>query len=114
MNANDFLEQILEKKVLENPSVLSSSGLVSKSFSLILDNSQWNLIFDQNSNLTLNKQTPFNNATARIEMSEETFEKMLKGKLNIPFAYITRKIKIQGDLDAAIKFGVELKKLIDN
>ena len=42
-------------------------------------------------------------ADATISASEETFERIIRGDLNPTSAYMTGKIKIKGDMGAALK-----------
>ena len=42
-------------------------------------------------------------ADATIAASEESFEKMIAGELNPTTAYMTGKLKIKGDMGAALK-----------
>ena len=42
-------------------------------------------------------------ADAVISASEETFEKLVSGELNPTSAYMTGKIKVKGDMGAAMK-----------
>jgi putative sterol carrier protein len=44
-----------------------------------------------------------NNADATISASEENFEKMISGDLNPTTAYMTGKLKVKGDMSAAMK-----------
>jgi putative sterol carrier protein len=44
-----------------------------------------------------------NNADATISASEENFEKMVSGDLNPTTAYMTGKLKVKGDMSAAMK-----------
>ena len=44
-----------------------------------------------------------NNADATITMSEENFEQMISGDLNPTTAYMTGKLKVKGDMSAAMK-----------
>jgi putative sterol carrier protein len=42
-------------------------------------------------------------ADATISMSEENFEQMISGDLNPTTAYMTGKLKVKGDMSAAMK-----------
>ena len=42
-------------------------------------------------------------ADVRISTSEETFEKMISGEQNPTSAYMTGKLKVKGDMGAAMK-----------
>jgi putative sterol carrier protein len=44
-----------------------------------------------------------NEADATIAVSEENFEKMIGGDLNPTTAYMTGKLKVKGDMSAAMK-----------
>jgi putative sterol carrier protein len=44
-----------------------------------------------------------NEADATIAVSEENFEKMIGGELNPTTAYMTGKLKVKGDMSAAMK-----------
>lgn len=46
-----------------------------------------------------------------IRCSSETFSELKTGKLNIAWALMTRKIKVEGSLDLAKDFGLALKKI---
>jgi putative sterol carrier protein len=43
------------------------------------------------------------NADARISVSEENFQKLIGGELNPTTAYMTGKLKVKGDMSAAMK-----------
>jgi putative sterol carrier protein len=113
MKAKDFLENVLKPKLDSDPAVLSGSGLQSKSLALALDAGRWLLDFDAKGHVCLKVQDA-QEANSTIEMSDETFEKMVQGSLNVPFAYMMRKIKVGGDMDVAVKFGLALQKLFKN
>jgi putative sterol carrier protein len=44
-----------------------------------------------------------NNADATISVSEDNFEQMIRGDLNPTTAYMTGKLKVKGDMSAAMK-----------
>jgi putative sterol carrier protein len=55
----------------------------------------------QDGNLTVSEGAA--DADATISASEENFEKMVAGELNPTMAYMSGKLKIKGDMGAAMK-----------
>ncbi len=63
---------------------------------------QWHAsIADGNLDL---EEGPAANPTATISMDADDFEKMSKGELNAMMAFMSGKIKVQGDLNTVMQF----------
>lgn len=103
---------LLESKLKANPFMLSGKGLGGAAVGLAVEGSAgWSLVVDQ-SGRAMVKLGIEPRAGCVISLSEETFGKMVTGKLNVKWAVFTRKIKIKGDKDLAEKVGTVLKGLI--
>ncbi|WP_456279093.1 SCP2 sterol-binding domain-containing protein [Bacillus sp. AK128] len=98
----------IEKEVNQNPNPISGvntiyqfnlSGDVEGSFQLQLQ--------DGKANVTQELATP---ADCTLIMSYDSFQKFLAGKLNGTMAFMTGKLKINGDLTKAIKLEAILKE----
>ncbi len=112
MNPQEFFDQKFQAKVTENPSILSSAGLRNQSLAVELDGASggnWHFQFDAKGDLTMSKaQHP---ADCTIAMKDETFMGLLNGKVNVPMAVFTRKIKLKGEASLAAKLGLALQKI---
>ena len=70
---------------------------------------QWSFDFAQDGALAL--QPASNSADCTIWMKDSTFEKMIDGSLNVPVAFVMRKIKVKGEVSLAADVGMALQKL---
>lgn len=114
MTGKDIFDNILPKKLSDNAQLFSSLGITSKSLRLQLDGpngGDWTVGFDAAGTAKVTKNDAAN-STAHIQMSDESFTKLIEGQLNVPMALITRKIKVSGDKSLAIKIGESLRSLL--
>ncbi|HVJ64713.1 MAG TPA: SCP2 sterol-binding domain-containing protein [Bdellovibrionota bacterium] len=110
MNAKDIFDTLLPKKLEANPSLFASLGLKNEGVRLELDGAQggdWTISFDASGTCRVQKNA--GGGSCHIQMSDENFEKLLSGKLNVPMALMTRKIKVNGDKGLALKVGEGLR-----
>ncbi len=112
MKAKQFMEEVLSVKISANSGAFLETGLKNTSLNVCIDSGAWTLSFDAGGNVAFSSASTAASLGTKIEMSDATFEKMIAGDLNIPFAYMMRKIKVSGDLDVAVKFGLCLKKML--
>lgn len=113
MKAKEFFEQKFAQKVQEDPALLSESGLKDKKVVVEIDGStggSWGIRFDAAGNVYFEGNAPSDSADCVIQMKEDTFEGMLAGKVNVPFAFMMRKIKVKGESSVAAKVGLALQK----
>jgi len=113
MNTKEFFEVKFASKISENPGILSESGLREKTVAIEIDGNTggaWTFQFDGSGNISMEAGAE-DSAACTISMKDETFEAMLKGKVNVPFAVLTRKIKIRGESAIAAKIGMLLQKI---
>lgn len=112
MKAKQFMDEFLNAKISANSGAFLETGLKNTALIVSLDSGHWTLAFDGIGNVVFSNTALSSSSGTKIEMSDATFEKMIAGELNIPFAYMMRKIKVFGDLDVAVKFGLCLKKMV--
>ena len=111
MNAKDIFDTLLPKKLEANPSLFAALGVKNEGVRLELDGAQggdWTIAFDATGACRVQKNAS-GGAACHIQMSDENFEKLLAGKLNVPMALMTRKIKVNGDKGLALKVGEGLR-----
>jgi putative sterol carrier protein len=109
----NFFEQTLSQKFKNDPGCLKDLGLRNQSISVDVEGSnggQWTLGFDADANVSLRPGVVSSDCT--IVTNEKTFSGMMDGSVNVPMAFIMRKIKIKGDPKLAAKLGLALKKLV--
>lgn len=112
MIAKSFIEVKLKSKISENPMCMSHSNVKGKSVVLDVEGSgggQWSFDFDSNGAIVIGINV--NDSDCTIWMKDETFEKMIDGSLNVPFAFMMRKIKVKGEVGLAASVGLALQKL---
>jgi putative sterol carrier protein len=93
--AKDFFDSL--------PSRADASKLAGVNNSYLFDiegEGQW-LVSVADGSVNVNEGT--GDADATIEASSETFEKIVSGEQNPTTAYMTGKLKIKGDMGAAMK-----------
>lgn len=115
MNPQEFFDVKFSNKVHANPSLLAAAGLRNQTLSLELEGAQggaWSFAFDGEGKLQISKGT--SHAACTISMKDETFMGLLAGKVNVPMAVFTRKIKIKGESSLAAKLGMALQKVFAN
>ena len=96
-----FLEEKMNKKLKENPSSVAYFFCV---FQFEIGDGIWNLDLTSSAEKMI-KRGAHPEPDCTIQMADENFEKLLKGKLNVPLALITGKVKIKGEKSLALKLG---------
>lgn len=95
----------------ENPLALQESGLRSTCIGVELSGlGAWSFLFDEQGGVVL--QQGLSQAQTEVQTSTETFSGILDGKVNVPWAYMTRKIKVKGETKSVVALGLALKKLL--
>ena len=113
MQARDFFEKKFAPKIASNPACLQDAGVTSKAIALDIEGAgggQWTFHFDDKGLLTMKAGTAAD-AACVISMKDDTFTGMAQGKVNVPMAFLTRKIKVKGESTLAAKLGTSLQKL---
>ncbi len=112
--ARDFFDIDFQKRATEDPACMQKAGVRGKTVVLNLDGTsggQWTFTFDADGKLEFKKGTA-PSADCEISMKDETFDGLLQGKVNVPFAFMMRKIKVKGDVAIAANVGLALQKLV--
>jgi len=112
MSPNDFFETKLSKKILEAPHCLEHSGIRSQRIGVEISGAgggNWIFVFNDQGHVGMEKVTEIQ-ADCTISTSDTTFEGVLKGSVNVPFAFMMRKIKVKGESGLAVKLGLALQK----
>ena len=115
MNTSDFFNKKLFEKLQKEPLLLTSSGICNKKISLDIDGpsgGKWTFEFGAAGEVQMIKDRRDEQAHCLIEMKDKTFEGMMDGSLNIPLAFMMRKIKVKGDSALAAKVGMALKSSV--
>ena len=110
--AKEFFEQKFAKKIQEDPAFMASAGVRGQSIGVSLDGfngGEWTFEFDSNGSVVM-KTGGAAQATCMIQTSDKIFEGMITGSVNVPMAFITRKIKVKGESQLAVKLGLALQK----
>ena len=110
----NFFDNKLTNKIKEDPACLKSAGVTSKTIAIEVTGSEggaWVFHFDGEGHLTMEAGAPSADAACLITTSDKTFSGMLKGKVNVPMAFVMRKIKVKGDSGLAAKMGIALQKV---
>lgn len=110
MNAKDIFDNIIPIKLLANPALFSALNVKNEGIRLQLEGANggdWTISFDEAGVCTINKNA--GGGSCHIQMSDENFEKLISGNLNVPMALMTRKIKVSGDKGLALKVGEGLR-----
>jgi len=113
MKARDFITEKLERKIQADRGLLSDTGLNGKNISIELSGPSggtWNFSFDGTGQLDLKSGSPSLAADCAIQMKDETFMGIVEGTVNVPVAFLFRKIKVKGDQGLAAKLGLALQK----
>ncbi len=114
MNTKDFFEQKLSKKIQENPGLLQKAGIKDKKIALNIEGDaggKWTFVFDSTGSMIM--QNGLGDASdCTIEMKDQTFEGMMNGTVNVPMAFMMRKIKVKGDAGLAAQVGMALKSSV--
>jgi len=113
MTARDFFEKKFAPKISSTPNCLQDAGVKSKSIALDIEGAgggAWTFCFDDQGLLSMQSGAA-SDAAAVISMKDDVFTGMVTGKVNVPMAFITRKIKVKGESALAAKLGASLQKL---
>ena len=108
----EFFDIKFAKKVQEDPMCLAATGVKGDSIGLDVSGSnggQWTFCFDATGKLDIQKGLVSPGCT--VETKDETFEGMIKGTVNVPMAFLMRKIKVKGDSQLAVKLGLALQTM---
>jgi putative sterol carrier protein len=111
--ACDFFDQKFSTLAANDPLCMKGAGVRAKTVTLILDGRNggyWTFLFDADGKLSFTKG-PASKSDCEINMKDETFEGLVAGKVNVPFAFMMRKIKVKGDVTVAANVGLALQKL---
>lgn len=114
MNAKDIFEVLLPSKLEQNPSLFKSHKFDGSSVRLQMDGAlggDWTLVFGADGSASIQKNRS-GSCSCHIQMSDDSFAKLVAGKLNVPMALITRKIKVSGDKTLAMKVGEALQRIL--
>jgi putative sterol carrier protein len=98
-SVKEFLEVKMNKRMTENPKVVDGFDCV---YQFEIDEHIWNLDLLNSSDREI-KKGRHDDPDCSIIVSGENFEKLVRGKLNVPLALISGKIKIKGDKTLALK-----------
>ncbi len=92
MNLEKLFEVDLQSKLDSHPELLKDT---ESTFELQIDEKAWHIDFRGGRKVT---RGPAPRSDLKIEMKEETFEKLIAGKLNVTWSLATRRIKVSGTL----------------
>lgn len=103
---SNFIEKILNTKLQKEPEILDGLDCV---YQLTVGDQTWHLDLTSGEGQNIVAGPASCKPDCSLELAPENFEKLTKGKLNIPLAVITGKIKVRGDKKLAMNL-VELFK----
>ena len=99
LTVQEFLEIRMNDKLKADPDRMEGYNCI---YQFEIDDKTWNLDLTASPPQQIKPGThPTPDCT--IKMSEESFQKMIRGKLNVPMALITGKVKIGGSKALALK-----------
>ena len=111
----DFFNKTFFDHALKNSLCLAESGLKNQKIGVQIEGSgggQWLIVFDAVGAVKITVDGGENeNIPTLIQTSEKIFEGLLTGSVNIPMAFLTRKLKVKGETNVAVKLGLALKKV---
>lgn len=114
MTPKEFFDQKFTTKVQENPLCMKEAGVVSKKIAVDIEGKtggKWTFLFDDQGSLKIQATVLAPDADCLISMKDEVFMGMLSGKINVPMAFVMRKIKVKGENSLAAKMGLALQKV---
>jgi len=112
MNSKNVFENVLPTKLSANPALLAHLGLKSTVIRLEIPGAgDWCVNFDDGGNCSVSG-SPTASVDSHIQMKDDVFAKLVSGKLNVPMALVTRKIKVSGDKMLAAKVGEALRSVL--
>lgn len=114
MTPKEFFDNKFSAKVSEDPACMQSAGVRDKKIALDIegkDGGAWTFTFDGEGKLSLASGSADPSAACIISMKDKTFDGMLRGKVNVPMAFVMRKIKVKGEQSLAVKLGQALQGL---
>ena len=108
-----FFNETVKIRIQENAGFLSTAGILSKKISLEIEGDEggeWFFSFDDKGHVLMQHRTAESNSECHIQMSDKTFEGIMNGSVNVPMAFMFRKIKVKGEAGLAVKLGQALQK----
>jgi putative sterol carrier protein len=109
----EMIEVKLAQKLVQHPSVMRSADVKDRCIAIEIEGlGAWSFWFDPQGDVKMEKGVSPDNHCL-VQTNEKTFEGMIKGNVNVPLAYMMRKIKIKGDLNLAIKVGLGIQKAVE-
>ncbi len=117
VTTRDFFDSLFLEKIKKDPHVLSSSGLKSQTIAINIEGEgggSWFLNFGEMGEVLLTSSESKVRASCEILTSAKTFEGLLDGSVNVPMAFMFRKIRVQGESALAVKLGLALQRAITN
>ncbi|TVQ79862.1 MAG: hypothetical protein EA369_03685 [Bradymonadales bacterium] len=103
MSLHDFFEVTVNQYLQAKADRLQARAGV---YQIKIDAEIWHIDLSRSPIKVESGEAP--NPDCALELSEEDFQKLIEGKLNIPWALATRKLKLRGDL----KKVYELRELL--
>lgn len=108
----ELLDVKLAKKLIEDPLVMKDAGVQDQKIAIDVSGvGAWTFSFDSQGKVVMSTGL-IDSAQCVVTTNEKTFEGVIEGSVNVPMAYMMRKIKIKGDLSLAIKVGVGIQKAV--
>jgi putative sterol carrier protein len=110
-SAQEFFNTKFAAKVAQDPGFMQKAGVRGKNIAVDIDGArggQWTFMFDGEGMVAMKPGAE--NADCVIMTSDKTFEGMLAGTVNVPMAFLMRKIKVKGENSLAMKLGLALQE----
>jgi putative sterol carrier protein len=109
----ELMDSKLKNLLSADPLCMKASGINGVKVGIDIENEgSWSFVFDSAGAVTMSQGLE-ESCHCSVHASSATFIGVIKGTVNVPFAYLTKKIKIKGDMGLAVKIGLGIQKAIE-
>ena len=100
----------LKNLLSADPMCMKASGINAVKVGIDIESEgAWSFLFDSTGAVTMMEGLE-ESCQCSVHANSATFLGVIKGTVNVPFAYLTKKIRIKGDMGLAVKIGLGIQK----
>ena len=96
-----------------DPHCMNASGIKGVKIAIDIEHEgSWTFAFDEHGAVSM-VEGLIHDCHCSVHTNPNTFMGVVKGSVNVPFAYMMKKIKVKGDVGLAVKVGLGIQKAIE-
>lgn len=109
----ELMDLKLKKALASDPLCMKASGIQGVKVAIEVESEgAWSFTFDAQGAVVMLTGL-IDDCHCSVHTNSGTFSGVIRGKVNVPFAYLTKKIKVKGDIGLAVKIGLGIQKALE-